>query len=68
MKKLFAACACAAIFLSATATHAHFGMLIPSKSCVLDKKDQAIELTFAFAHPFEGKGMNLEIEKAQAFA
>ncbi|MBQ1419911.1 MAG: DUF4198 domain-containing protein, partial [Desulfovibrio sp.] len=68
MKKLFAACACAAIFLSATAAHAHFGMLIPSKSCVLDKKDQAIELTFAFAHPFEGKGMNLEIEKAQAFA
>ena len=62
------ACACAGLLLSAAAAHAHFGMLVPSKSCVLDKKDQAIELTFAFAHPFEGKGMNLEIEKAQAFA
>ncbi|MBO4313717.1 MAG: DUF4198 domain-containing protein [Desulfovibrio sp.] len=68
MRSLLTVFCAAALVLSAAVAHAHFGMVIPTKSAVEDKKDADITLTYAFAHPFEGKGMDLEIEKAQVFA
>ena len=38
---------------------AHFGMIIPSKSMVLQTDDQTITLTLSFSHPFEGIGMKM---------
>lgn len=43
---------------------AHFGMLIPSKAMVTDKKDGKITLDLAFAHPRENEGMDLATPKA----
>ena len=38
---------------------AHFGMIIPSDTMVMQDDDRSIHLTFSFSHPFEGVGMNL---------
>lgn len=38
---------------------AHFGMVIPSTSTVMDKKEAAITLTLSFSHPMEMVGMPL---------
>lgn len=39
---------------------AHFGMVIPSRSVVLEKKDAGIDLMLSFSHPMEQEGMTLE--------
>ncbi|MDB9823357.1 DUF4198 domain-containing protein [Deltaproteobacteria bacterium] len=39
---------------------AHFGMLIPSDSMIMQEDDRTITLTFSFSHPFEGLGMIME--------
>lgn len=66
MKKILAA-ACALWLMTGTNAEAHFGMVIPSRDSVMDKKEAVIDIDFAFAHPFEGKGMDFEVEKAQIF-
>jgi cobalt/nickel transport protein len=38
---------------------AHFGMIMPNKSMVMQGDNPALELTLAFCHPFEQNGMNL---------
>ena len=38
---------------------AHFGMIIPSDTMVMQDDDRSIHLTLSFSHPFEGVGMNL---------
>jgi cobalt/nickel transport protein len=38
---------------------AHFGMIMPSKSMVMQGDNPNLELTLAFCHPFEQNGMNL---------
>ncbi|MEG1610268.1 MAG: DUF4198 domain-containing protein [Bilophila sp.] len=38
---------------------AHFGMVIPSKNVVEDKKDAAISVALSFSHPMEMAGMSL---------
>ena len=38
---------------------AHFGMLIPSDSLVMQGEDQTVTLQLSFSHPFEGVGMAL---------
>ena len=38
---------------------AHFGMLIPSDSMVMQGEDQTVTLQLSFSHPFEGVGMAL---------
>jgi len=38
---------------------AHFGMLIPSDSMVMQGDDRTVTLTLSFSHPFEGLGMEL---------
>ena len=47
------------ITLGSVPVQAHFGMLIPSSSQV-NQKNPEIDLLFAFAHPFEMSGMDLE--------
>lgn len=66
MKKL-SALLCAAILLTAGTAQAHFGMVIPSRSAVLDNRDAQVTVTFAFAHPFEGNGMDLAVERAGVY-
>jgi cobalt/nickel transport protein len=39
---------------------AHFGMIIPSDTMVVQSEGHEIGLTYAFAHPFEAEGMVLE--------
>lgn len=39
---------------------AHFGMLIPSNSMVMQKDPRNIRIEASFSHPFEGTGMVLE--------
>lgn len=39
--------------------YAHFGMVIPSDSMVMQEEDRTIRLTLSFSHPFEGVGMEL---------
>jgi cobalt/nickel transport protein len=38
---------------------AHFGMIIPSDTMVMQDDARTIQLIFSFSHPFEGVGMNL---------
>ncbi|MDR2743844.1 MAG: DUF4198 domain-containing protein [Desulfovibrio sp.] len=48
----------------ATRAEAHFGMVIPSSSTVSEKKDAALTLDIAFAHPMEREGMDMARPKA----
>jgi len=47
------------IIVSAGSALAHFGMLIPSDSMVMQNDNRTIELTLSFSHPFEGIGMEM---------
>ena len=47
------------IFLTAGISLAHFGMLIPSDSMVMQGDSRTVRLTLSFSHPFEGQGMEL---------
>ena len=38
---------------------AHFGMVIPSASTVMDKQDASLSLELSFSHPMDMRGMNL---------
>lgn len=38
---------------------AHFGMIIPSDTMVMQTDNRAISLTLAFSHPFEGVGLDM---------
>jgi len=50
----------AIIFLiSTTNVAAHFGMLIPSDSMVMQGENRTVELTISFSHPFEIMGMEM---------
>lgn len=44
---------------------AHFGIVIPSHSMVMDKKDATLNFNIAFAHPFSRQGMAMQ--KPQEF-
>lgn len=50
----------AGILLLAGAAEAHFGMVIPSRSMVLNNKDATVSVDVAFAHPFAANGMKME--------
>ncbi|MBW1716136.1 MAG: DUF4198 domain-containing protein [Deltaproteobacteria bacterium] len=47
------------LIISAGVALAHFGMLIPSDSMVMQSDNRTIKLTLSFSHPFEGQGMHL---------
>jgi cobalt/nickel transport protein len=52
-------------FFSATPAPAHFGMVIPSDSMVMQSDERKIDIDLSFSHPFERIGM--ELEKPEAF-
>lgn len=56
--------ALALILALAAPARAHFGMVIPSKSTAPAKGDAVLALDVAFAHPFEGHGMDMDEPKA----
>lgn len=39
--------------------YAHFGMLIPSDSMVMQGENRIVVLNLSFSHPFEGEGMEM---------
>jgi cobalt/nickel transport protein len=47
------------IIISAGSALAHFGMVIPSDSMVMQGDNRTINVTLSFSHPFEGEGMEL---------
>ena len=47
------------IAFSAGSAMAHFGMLIPSDTMVMQEDNRTINLKLSFSHPFEGEGMEL---------
>lgn len=64
MKKasLFISTATVMMLFAITAT-AHFGMVIPSDSMVMQKDERSVHLQLSFSHPFEMIGMSLEKPK-----
>lgn len=54
-------CLVTGLFLSILAENAfaHFGMVIPSDTMVMQDENRVINITFSFSHPFEGEGMEL---------
>ena len=60
MKKLLFGCVLGLFFLCVSQTvFAHFGMVIPSDSMVMQGENRDVTLTLSFSHPFEGVGMEL---------
>jgi len=60
MKKLFISIIMSiCTIFSAGSAMAHYGMLIPSDSMVMQEDNRTINLKLSFSHPFEGEGMEL---------
>jgi len=60
MKRLFVLIIMSIIIIfSAGLAMAHYGMLIPSDSMVMQNETRTVNLTLSFSHPFEGEGMEL---------
>ena len=60
MKLQFSTIAAAAVLsLSSAVAWAHFGIVIPEHSAVLEQKDANVHFTIAFAHPMERNGMTM---------
>ncbi|MBM4288557.1 MAG: DUF4198 domain-containing protein [Deltaproteobacteria bacterium] len=47
------------VFGLVNVSQAHFGMILPEKSMVMQGDKPELEVTLAFLHPFEQKGMDL---------
>lgn len=58
-KSLLSAVLVATLFIMASPSWAHFGMVIPSDSMVMQDDNRKINVTLSFSHPFEGNGMEL---------
>jgi len=54
------------VFLSFHPACAHFGMIIPSDSMVMQGEERTLRLLISFSHPFEGIGMNMHKPKEVA--
>ncbi len=59
MKRLFILIIGMFIIFSTGSAIAHYGMLIPSDSMVMEKDKRTINLKLSFSHAFEGVGMEL---------
>lgn len=66
MKKTLIILAVAGCLAAAAPARAHFGMVIPSDSMVMEDNSRTIDLSLSFSHPFETIGMDME--KPQAFS
>lgn len=49
----------AALMLGLQPAAAHYGMIIPSDTMIMQEDNRTIDLTVGFAHPFEEEGMEL---------
>ena len=58
-KKIFFVVALFVTLISANASVAHFGMLIPSDTMVMQDDKRTIDIALSFSHPFEMVGMEL---------
>ena len=59
------ACTAFALLICLTGqAEAHFGMIIPSTSTVMEKKDASLTLDVSFSHPMEMQGMDMQRPKA----
>ena len=47
------------IFFGANTASAHFGMVIPLDSMVMQGESKTVNIKLSFSHPFEGQGMEL---------
>jgi len=47
------------IFFGINTASAHFGMVIPSDSMVMQQESKTVNIKLSFSHPFEGQGMEL---------
>jgi cobalt/nickel transport protein len=54
----------ALMVMAAVPAMAHFGMVIPSDSMVMQEDDRTVSVTLSFSHPMEMIGMSLEKPKA----
>jgi len=52
------------LFLPMTTAQAHFGLILPDKSMVVQGDNTDLNLTLAFLHPFEQKGMTMAKPRA----
>ena len=60
MKKSLFCCVLGLFILSAYGmVFAHYGMIIPSDSMVMQGENRNVKVTLSFSHPFEGEGMEL---------
>ena len=60
MKKgVFTVCFLATLALTATPAFAHFCVVIPSDSIVMQGESKTVQLALSFSHTFEGVGMEL---------
>lgn len=53
----------ATLALIATPGLAHYGMIIPSDNMIMQDDPRSVDMTVAFAHPFEREGMELVTPK-----
>ena len=51
--------ACVSVLGLASMAHAHFGMVIPSDSMVMQGEDKTVKVEVSFSHPFEMVGMEM---------
>ncbi len=59
MKKMKVLASILVYFLCAVPAMAHYGMVIPSDSMVMQSDDRNVKITASFSHPFEMIGMDL---------
>ena len=60
MKKSLFCCVLGLFILGAYGmAFAHYGMIIPSDSMVMQGESRNVKVTLSFSHPFEGEGMEL---------
>jgi cobalt/nickel transport protein len=62
----FASVIAALMTLSASTAMAHFGMLVPSDTMVMQTDNRIVKVTLSFSHPMEMVGMDME--KPKVFA
>jgi cobalt/nickel transport protein len=60
MKKgIFTVCFLATVVFTISPALAHFGMVIPSDTMVMQGENRSISITASFSHPFENIGREL---------
>jgi cobalt/nickel transport protein len=61
MKRIFIISTLSFILLFSSTVYAHFGMVIPSDSMVMQHDKRVVSVDLSFSHPFEMVGMDLDL-------